>query len=143
MEKKLGRWIYENQPRTSLVSDMRVQCSVCGHTRSRYDGEILNFCPRCGTDMRGEEKVIDDAFKTNGTNYEMQEGIELVRVEEPEQKKVSLPKEHGDLKDYNTLDDTIARLNEQGWGVTRYEYKRISDVLFEMPTIIEADKGDE
>lgn len=82
-------------------------------------------------------------YETNGTNWKAIEDVEFVRVEEPEQKRVSLPKGHGDLKDYNTLDDTIARLNEQGWGVTRYEYKRISGVLFEMPTIIEADKGDE
>lgn len=34
--------------------------------------------------------------------------------------------------DYRDLDDTIMRLNEQGWEITRYEYKRIDGVLFEM-----------
>lgn len=39
--------------------------------------------------------------------------------------------------DYRDLDDTIMRLNEQGWEITRYEYKRIEGVLFEMKQIKE------
>ena len=49
-----GKWKYQAQPVTSMRSDMIVTCLVCGHTRSRYDGEILNFCPKCGADMRGD-----------------------------------------------------------------------------------------
>lgn len=47
-----------------------------------------------------------------------------------------LPK-HGDLKDYDTLDDTVVRLNSEGWQITRNEYKLIDRVVFEMPTLIE------
>lgn len=32
------------------------------------------------------------------------------------------------------LDNTIIRLNNEGWEITGYEYKRIDRVLFEMPT---------
>lgn len=38
------------------------------------------------------------------------------------------------LVDIDKLDDTIVRLNQDGWDITRNEYKRIADVLFEMPT---------
>ena len=31
------------------------------------------------------------------------------------------------------LDDTILRLNNDGWEITRHEYKLISNVLYEMP----------
>ena len=31
------------------------------------------------------------------------------------------------------LDDTILRLNNDGWGITRNEHKLISNVLYEMP----------
>ena len=50
-----------------------------------------------------------------------------------------LPK-HGDLKDYDTLDDTVVRLNSEGWQITRNEYKLIDRVVFEMPTLIETDE---
>ena len=36
--------------------------------------------------------------------------------------------------DADALDDTVQRLNEQGWQITRGDYKRIDSVLFEMPT---------
>ena len=50
-EVESGRWKYQAKPRTSMISDMKVTCSVCGHIRSRYDGEILNYCPNCGARM--------------------------------------------------------------------------------------------
>lgn len=31
------------------------------------------------------------------------------------------------------LDDTVLRLNNDGWGITRNEHKLISNVLYEMP----------
>lgn len=39
------------------------------------------------------------------------------------------------LIDADALDETVQRLNEMGWGITRSEYKRIDGVLFEMPTV--------
>lgn len=39
------------------------------------------------------------------------------------------------LKDYDNLEDTVQELNENGWEITRYEYKMIDRVLFEMSTI--------
>lgn len=39
------------------------------------------------------------------------------------------------LIDADKLDDTIIRLNEEDWQITRYEYKRIEGVIFEMPTV--------
>lgn len=44
------------------------------------------------------------------------------------------PHKSGKWIDYDSLDDTVARLNKEGWGITRYEYKRIQGVLFEMAT---------
>ena len=52
-----------------------------------------------------------------------------------------LPKGHGRLIDADMLDETVLRLNtEQDAQITRTEYKIISNVLYEIPTIIEADK---
>lgn len=49
---------------------------------------------------------------------------------------IQIPKGHGRLIDEKTLDDTIERLNT----LTRYEYKIIGNILFEMPTILEAEE---
>lgn len=58
-------------------------------------------------------------------------------------KGTPLPKGHGELKDVDALDDVIMQMNENGAQITRYEYKVIDNVLFEMPTIIEADAVEE
>ena len=39
------------------------------------------------------------------------------------------------LIDADALETVITQLNENGWGITRNEYKLIDMVLFEMPTI--------
>lgn len=39
-----------------------------------------------------------------------------------------------DLIDRNQLDEVCSRLNENGWGITRNEYKLIDRVLFEFPS---------
>ena len=39
-----------------------------------------------------------------------------------------------DLIDRNQLDEVCSRLNEDGWGITRNEYKLIDRVLFEFPS---------
>ena len=56
-------------------------------------------------------------------------------------KGIPLPKNHGDLKDYSQLDDHIWKLNSNGYEITRYEYKLIDNVMFEMPTIIKGQGG--
>ena len=53
-EPKTGRWIVTNQ-HALIPSSMRYKCSECGHIRSRHDGDILNYCPNCGADMRGSD----------------------------------------------------------------------------------------
>lgn len=47
----------------------------------------------------------------------------------------------GKIIDADALDDVVQKLNENGWGITRCEYKRISNVLFEFPTIEERKTG--
>lgn len=39
------------------------------------------------------------------------------------------------LIDADAVDDIIQTLNENGWHITRDEYKRIDRILFEMPTV--------
>lgn len=42
------------------------------------------------------------------------------------------------------LDDTVLRLNNDGWGITRNEHKLISNVLYEMPLYsFPEEKGEE
>lgn len=36
--------------------------------------------------------------------------------------------------DADAFDDIVQTLNEQGWNITRFDYKRMDRVLFEMPT---------
>lgn len=55
---------------------------------------------------------------------------------------IVLPKGHGRLIDADMLDDVIMQMNENGAQITRYEYKVLDNVLFEMPTIVEADKAE-
>ena len=45
--------------------------------------------------------------------------------------------------DVDKLDDVVQRLNDEGWEITRYEYKRIESVLFEFPPadVVERKKG--
>ena len=58
--------------------------------------------------------------------------------------------DHGDLVDRGALEDTVLRLNfpeeypsddvAESWEITRNQYKMIDNVLFQMPTVIPADK---
>lgn len=48
---------------------------------------------------------------------------------------IQIPTPHGRLIDEKTLDDTIERLHI----LTRYEHKIVSNILFETPTILEAE----
>lgn len=50
---------------------------------------------------------------------------------------------HGRLIDKDTLEDVVMRLNwtERDMRITRGEFKLIDAVLFEFPTIIEAEEG--
>ena len=51
-----GEWIVKSQKTSFLQSNEVFKCKKCGHERSRYDGEILNFCPNCGVQMKGGKK---------------------------------------------------------------------------------------
>lgn len=46
-ERKRGRWIDLGKDKV-----IRWQCPECG----RKDTHIYNYCPDCGTDMRGEQE---------------------------------------------------------------------------------------
>lgn len=50
-----------------------------------------------------------------------------------------LPEKHGRLIDAGALDETFSRHNDDGWQLTRGDHKRMESVLFEMPTIVEAE----
>lgn len=50
-KEKTGKWKVQHTNLSHLPSDTIVICLECGHTKSRIDGEILNFCPKCGARM--------------------------------------------------------------------------------------------
>ena len=54
-KQNIGHWKYYYSPfqRVSAFSDTKAQCDKCGYTKNRYDGEILNYCPNCGSKMEG------------------------------------------------------------------------------------------
>lgn len=51
IKEKIGKWKVQHTNLSHLLSDTIVTCLKCGHTKSRIDGEILNFCPNCGARM--------------------------------------------------------------------------------------------
>lgn len=53
-------------------------------------------------------------------------------------KAEQIPK--GRLIDADAVQDTVLRLIEDGWDITRGDYKRMDSILFECPTIIEAEE---
>lgn len=46
---------------------------------------------------------------------------------------------HGRLIDVDAVQETVLKLVDDGWDITRNDYKRMSDILYECPTIIEAE----
>lgn len=47
-EPKMGKWIYQNG---------MIKCDQCLRAIRRIDHDgLLNYCPNCGADMRGEQK---------------------------------------------------------------------------------------
>lgn len=50
-ERKKGKWISELKD----DGDSLLRCSICNYPVSYFWGRT-NFCPNCGTDMRGEKK---------------------------------------------------------------------------------------
>lgn len=54
---------------------------------------------------------------------------------------VELPP-HGRLIDADAVQETVLKLVEGGWDITRNDYKRMDGILFECPTIIEAEGED-
>ena len=61
-ERKPGKWIERKHGYWSFVNDKgerdgwipSYECSECGSGGWRYP-EVMNFCPSCGADMRGEQ----------------------------------------------------------------------------------------
>ncbi len=50
-EPKRGKWVYQNG---------MIKCDQCLRAIRRIDHDgILNFCPNCGADMRGERNETD------------------------------------------------------------------------------------
>lgn len=43
-----GKWIEERDKRGHLITR---KCPIC---KAFHDGMIINFCPNCGADMRGD-----------------------------------------------------------------------------------------
>ena len=50
-ESKTGHWKFIFGGTRCCYSDVRVKCNICGHIRSRMDGDILKYCPNCGAKM--------------------------------------------------------------------------------------------
>ena len=80
-----------------------------------------------------DEKLYDN-LKTIGLK-----GDEVYRLLMAVKNGIILLRGHGRLVDADKSDDTIIRLNEDGWDITRNEYKLIDRVIFELPTVIEAE----
>ena len=53
---------------------------------------------------------------------------------------VEIPTPHGRLIDGDALDGTIMKINSKEAYITRNDYKLIDNILFEMPTILEAEE---
>ena len=51
-ERKKGEWL-EHYSHEDGEKD-GVECSKC-RTHYYFGGQLMNFCPNCGADMRGEE----------------------------------------------------------------------------------------
>lgn len=50
--------------------------------------------------------------------------------------------DHGRLIDADAVQETVLKLIENGWDITRNDYKQMDNILFECPTIIEAEEED-
>lgn len=61
---------------------------------------------------------------------------ELITADGKHYQAIQIPTPHGRLIDEKTLDDTIERVHI----LTRYEHKIVSNILFETPTILEAEE---
>ena len=49
-EVKHGEWIYK----TTYGQLEECNCSLCGQLMSTVEGKRMNYCPKCGADMRGD-----------------------------------------------------------------------------------------
>ena len=72
-------------------------------------------------------------------------GAVLIKTEEGyfeyrENTAVEIPTPHGRLIDGDALDGTIMKINSKEAYITRNDYKLIDNILFEMPTILEAEE---
>ena len=56
-EREKGSWKYESKTPTYVISTENVTCRVCFRKRSRMHGDILNYCPNCGADMRTDKEM--------------------------------------------------------------------------------------
>lgn len=56
VERKRGEWVMTIYTTTSkrgrVISNQKFACSECGYSNGRKKN--ANFCPNCGSDMRGE-----------------------------------------------------------------------------------------
>lgn len=53
---------------------------------------------------------------------------------------VEVTSPHGRLIDADKLKDVCFDLNNNRWEITRTDYKRINNVLFNFPTVIESER---
>lgn len=56
-QRMKGRWIHDGCDIPHGVDWMH--CSVCGRREPHVPAAITNFCPTCGSDMRGEDDAFD------------------------------------------------------------------------------------
>ena len=58
-ERKKGKWIrWYEEIEDDIGTEYRphCKCSECGMEYDPYTVKFINFCPNCGSDMRGEEE---------------------------------------------------------------------------------------
>lgn len=57
-ERPHGEWAHWGSPFADDTIANSIVCSICKARYVEIEGEVFNFCPNCGADMRksGEEK---------------------------------------------------------------------------------------
>jgi ribosomal protein S27AE len=52
-QRMTARWVYHAPSITNIEIREEMQCSACGNSFPRRDGDRWYYCPRCGSKMEG------------------------------------------------------------------------------------------
>lgn len=98
--------------------------------------------PKCCADCPCFYDFISCQALSDGTDDFSASGFDEYKKRLPNCPLVEVPTPHGRLIDTDRLDAVVLELVKSGSLITRSEYKCIASVLFEFPTIIEAEEAD-